>query len=281
MIVPMPMIAAFAEHVRERYKPDRPESFWACTPLFRRLADPSFAGQMINHTLHALSCDPSHIGHWASDWSARQIVLVREPGWTLSLQLIDKPRRYIHSSPSHLLITALSGLPLSGELYDLPPGYDNAVFDPSLKLVPAGPFKLAAGEILAIDADCHVADFRVERPMMLLKLATAPVQTLEWLFSKGTLHPWQANDADAAMTNLRVGAYVLGRLAHQSSLEPIKALTAHANQNVRWAAIQSLGRLSRVEAQKVLRAALDDPHPTVRHAAKQVIDEAERPVRGR
>lgn len=270
----LPMIAAFAEHVRERYTPGQAESFWGCAPLFRRLADPAFAGPMINHTLQLLSHDPGHAG----DWSARQVVLVREPAWTLSLQLIDRPRRYIHSSPSHLLITPLSGLPLSGELYDLPAGYDNAVFDPALKLVAAGPVTLGAGEVLAIDADRQVGDFRIERPLMLLKLATAPVQTLEWLFSKATLHPWQANDADAAMTNLRVGAYVVGRLAHQSSLEPIKALSAHANQNVRWAAIQSLGRLSRAEAQKVLRAALDDPHPTVRHAAKLAMDEAEPPV---
>lgn len=274
MITQLPMIAAFAEHVRERYEPSRPESFWACAPLFRRLADPALAGQMINHTLRMLDCSPPQAG----DWSGRQIVLVNEPTWSLSLQLIDAPRRYIHSSPSDLLITPLSGLPLNGELYGLPASYDNAVFDPSLKLEAAGPFALGAGEVLEVHAGRHAVDFRIDRPLMLLKLATAPVQTLEWLFSKGTLHPWQANDADAAMTNLRVGAYVLGRLAHQSSLEPVKTLTGHANQNVRWAAIQSLGRLSRVEAQKVLREALHDPHPSVRHAARQVIDEAERPA---
>lgn len=272
-----PLMAAFAEQVRKRYSPDKPETFWSCEPLFRHLADPAFAERVINDTLRALSIDPHHCG----DWSNKQIVLAREADWTLSLQQIDAPRRYIHSSPSHLLVAPIGGLPLRGDLYDLPPGYDNAVFDPSLKLEHAGSFTLTDSTVMAIRADRRAVDFRIERPLLLLKLATAPVQTLEWLFSKETLHPWQANDADTSMTNLRVGAYVLGRLAHQSSLEPIRSLTTHANPNVRWAAIQNLGRLSRVEAQKLLRVALDDPHPHVRHAAKQAIEEAERPARRR
>ncbi len=277
MIAQNPLMAAFAELIRKRYSPDRPESFWNCEPLFRHLADPEFAERVINDTLRALSIDPYHSG----DWRAREIMLVRDPGWTLSLQLLEAPDRYIHSSPSHLLISPLSGLPLRGELYALPASYDNAVFDPSLKLEVIGPFALNAYEVLAIRADRHAVDLRIEQPVMLLKLATSPLQALEWLFSKSTLHPWQANDADAAMTNLRVGAYVLGRLSHQSSLEPIKALTGHANPNVRWAAIQNLGRLSRVEAQRYLLAALDDSHPYVRHAARQAMDEAERPMRKR
>ena len=235
-----PLLAAFAEQVRKRYLPDQPETFWTCEPLFRHLADPSFSERMINDTLRALTLDPHHSG----DWPGEQIVLARKPDWTLSLHRIEVASRYIHSTPANLLIAPLGGLPLTGDLYDLPSGYDNAVFDPSLRLDHAGSFTLHDHEVLAIRADRNAVDLRVDRPLMLLKLATAPLQPLEWLFSKETLHPWQANDADASMTNLRISTHVLGRLAHQSSLEPVKALVTHPNPSIRMAAVHPISRRS-------------------------------------
>lgn len=272
-----PLMAAFAEQVRRRYSPSRPESFWACEPLFRHLADPTFAQRAVNDALRAISIDPDHVG----DWSGQQITLMRDPAWTLSLVQIERPHRYIHSSISDLLVAPVGGLPVSVDLYDLPAGFHNAVFDPSLKLDHAGSSTLDDSTVLSVRAERQVIDFRIERPLLLLKLTAAPVHTLEWLFSRDTLHPWQANDADGSMTQLRTGLHVLARFAHQSSLVPIRSLTAHANPNIRWAAIQSLGRLSRADAQSCLRKALDDPHPQLRRAARQALDEADVTVRRR
>lgn len=268
-----PLMAAFAEQMRKRYLPEQPDSFWSCEPLFRHLADPSFSEQMINDSLRQLTLDPVHTG----DWTGQQVVLARRPSWILTLHRIVTPFRYIHSSPSNLLVASLGGLPLAGDLYDLPSAYNSAVFDPSLRLDHAGSFMLNDREVLAIRADRHAVDLRVDRPLTLLRLASAPLQPFEWLFSKETLHPWQAKDAEAAMTNLRISAHVLGRLAHQSSLEPVKALTGHPNPNVRMAALHSLGRISRVDARKALQAALDDPHPGLRRLAKQALDDADLP----
>ena len=68
-------------------------------------------------------------------------------------------------------------------------------------------------------------------------------------------------------------ATILGRLAHQSSLEALEQLTSHGHHAVRWAAVQNIGRLSRSVALVKLEQALDDPHPHVRRAAAKSLQQ--------
>lgn len=271
------LITVFAEQVRTRFQPDRLESFWDCELLFRKLADPGFVEAVLVAQLKALVADPNHVG----DWPPKQIMLHRGAGFALSLAVFDTPRRYIHSTPFLGLYAPIGGRPLVVDRFRLPAGYDNAVFDPSLKLERDAGLTVAPSEVLRLQSQQFAYDFQIGEPQLVLKLTTAPFQMLEWLFSKETLHPWQANDADLSSTQLRVGAYLLGRLAHQSSLAPLQDLAGHANPNVRWAAIQSIGRLSRSEALKRLKVALDDPHPHIRRAAKKSLDHAEQAPRKR
>lgn len=271
------LIAAFAEQVRARFQPDRLESFWDCEPLFRTLLDASFIESVLVGQLKALVADANHVG----DWPPKQVMLHRGTGFALSLAVFDTPRRYVHSTPFLAMYAPVCDKPLQVDRFLLPPGYDNAVFDPALKLLRDASYTVAPNEVLQLRSQQHVYDFQISEPQLVLKLTTAPFQMLEWLFSKETLHPWQANDADLSSTQLRVGAYLLGRLAHQSSLPPLQDLASHANPNVRWAAIQSIGRLSRSEALKRLKVALDDPHPHIRRAAKKSLDRAEQTPRKR
>lgn len=268
MIVQNPLVAAFADEVGKRYAPASPESFWTCEPLFRHLLDRQFAESVINESLRAMTGDPSHAGYGGD----HAMLLACGNGWTLSLRLLARPRRYIHSSASHALVAPVSGQALLVDCYALPVGFRNAVFDPAQKLSRAGSLEVPPGELLELHADGLIHDYRIDTPLLILMLEAAPLDVLKWRFSKDTLHAWQFADADPLASDLKAAAWLAGRLAHQTSLKPLKALAGHGNPGVRWAALQGIGRLSRSEASKLLTQALDDPHPQVRRSAKLALE---------
>jgi len=264
--------ADFVRDVQARFTPARPDTFWGCEEYLRQFLDDGGAARRVNEELHKLVGEELHLG----DWLPNDVVLCRGPGWILSLALLDGPKRYIHALPFHVMYAPLDDTVLAGDRYQLPSQYRNEVFDPSVRLEPAGPVSASRHEILTLHSDQYVYDFEVPRPQAVLRLATTPLRPLEWLFSKGTLQAWQANDADLGFTQLRVAANVLGKIAHQSSIGPLRQMTAHPHHAVRWAAIQSLGRLNRSEALVKIREAVNDPHPHVRRAAQKTLEQLER-----
>ncbi len=269
-------VAAFAEQVGKRYLPARPASFWACEPLFRQLLDPQFAESVINYGLRAMVDDPRQTGNGGG----QTMLLAQTPTWHLALHLLVRPRRYLHSNAGHALVAPLRGRTLTADLYELPAGFRNAVFDPGCKLERIGSQAVPAGDLLALRADGVIHDYRIDAPLLLLIFETAPLAVLEWQFSRETLHAWQFVAADRQVSDLKAAAWLAGRLAHQTSLKPLKALTRHKDPGVRWAALQSIGRLSRSEVRKLLAKALDDPHPLVRRAARQALDRGDPPLQG-
>jgi hypothetical protein len=264
-------LADLAKEVESRYNPADPETFWSCEPGVRRLIAEGSIREWINRELGALRSDPAHTGNWA----ANEAILHQGNGWTVSIAKFDSPRRFIHVLPFVAFYVPLDAA-LSGNKYRLPANFRNDVFDPAVRLEPAGPITVSPGEPLKLETSRYAYDFHIPGPLPVLRVATSAVRPLEWLFSKGTLQAWQANDAELSSTQLRVAAYVLGKIAHHSSIEPLRALSSHKHHAVRWAAIQNLGRLSRTEALAKIREAVNDPHPHVRRAAQKTLDQLEK-----
>ncbi|MGH8222056.1 MAG: HEAT repeat domain-containing protein [Woeseiaceae bacterium] len=264
-------LADFAQDIESRYKTSEPETFWRCEEPIVRFLSEGAVSQWLNQQLRSLIGDDRHLG----DWSATEAILHRSNAWTFSVSVFDTPRRFIHALPFLALYAPLDG-ELTCERYRLPEGYRNDVFDPGLRLEAAGTVRAGRGEVLRLETDRYAYDFHVPRPLTVLRFVSAPLRPMEWLFSKSTLQAWQANDADLSSTQLRVAAFVLGKIAHQSSIGPLRQLAAHPHHAVRWAAIQSLGRLSRSEALVKIREAVNDPHPHVRRAAQKTLDALER-----
>ncbi len=264
--------ADFLRDVQARFILSQPESFWACEEYLRRFLDNDGATQCLNHELRKLVADEHYLG----DWLPNDVVLCRGSGWSLSVALLDGSKRYIHALPFQAMYAPLDEARLTGDRYLLPPEYRNEVFDPTVRLEPAGTVSAGRHEIIALHSDQYAYDFQVQKPQAVVCLATTVLRPLEWLFSKGTLQAWQANDADLGFTQLRVAANVLGRIAHQSSIGPLRQLATHPHHAVRWAAIQNLGRLNRSEALVKIREAVNDPHPHVRRAAQKTLDALER-----
>lgn len=269
---PLPYrLAEFIKDVQSRYSPDKAETFWACEPFVRRLLDEGVIQSWFNERLRALIADPHHAG----DWRANEVTFHRGNGWSVSVTLFDTTRQYIHALP-FLGIYAPLGVELTAEKYKLPDNYRNDVFDPSVRLEAAGRISVPGGQLLRLETDRYAYDFQVPKLQAVLRFSSGVVRPLEWLFSKSGFQAWQANDADLTFTQLRVAAYVLGKIAHQSSTEPLKLLSTHSHHAVRWAAIQNLGRLNRSEALVKIREAVSDPHPHVRRAAQKTLDQLDR-----
>jgi HEAT repeats len=264
-------LADFVHDVRAQYDPERPETFWSCEQTVRRALDEGVVPTWFNEQLSALAKD----SHFLGDWGASEVILHSEPAWAVSVALFDMPRRFIHALPFVALYVPLAS-ELTGDRYRLPETFRNDVFDPAVQLAPAGSVRAKQGEVLRLETDTYAYDFHVPKALPVLRFVSASTRPLEWLFSKSNLQAWQANDADLSSTQLRVAAYVLGKIAHHSSIDPLRQLASHPHHAVRWAAIQNLGRLSRSEALIKIREAVNDPHPHVRRAAQKTLDQLDR-----
>ena len=266
----------FVHEVRRHYDVRDVATFWQCESGLRTAAMDGSLSAWVNAELRRLVLDNSHAG----DWHPNEVTLYRDDYFTLSLALFSTPRRYIHILPFYAMYVPLCG-PLTYDRYELPSNYRNDVFDPSLTLTPAGTHTAPECEVIRINSERYGYDLKVTQPSPILRLATSIVRPLEWLFSRTTLQAWQANDADLTFTQLRVAAHVLGRLAHQSSIGPLRRLTSHPHHAVRWAAIQNLGRLNRSEAIVKIRDAVHDTHPHVRRAAQRTLERLRNPSEDR
>lgn len=270
MIAPREPISSFLEEVRPLFNRQSLQTFWDCATGLRRLVSSGLVEAWFNAELRRLVADQHYLGTWQSN----DFVLHEDPECVLSITFFDAPQRYIHVLPYFGMYIPLR-TSLTCDRYELPSTIRNDVFDPALRLQPAGTFSAAPGETLLLESDRYAYDLKISSPQAVLRFVTRPIRTLEWLFSRSTLQAWQANDADLSFTQLRIAAHVLGKVAHQSSINPLRQLASHPHHAVRWAAIQNLGRLNRSEAIIKIREALHDVHPHVRRAAQKTLERLE------
>lgn len=256
----------FVHEVHSQYLTIEAKTFWACEPLLERFLAENVAERWLTEQLRQMASFGSDL----SGWQAKEAQVHRGDGWLLSLAILDSPLRFIHLAPYLAFYSPLRG-ELTVDRYRLPPGFRNDVFDPNVRLGPPERITVGTREILRLDSTAFAYDFQLTEPIPIVRFTSRYLQPLEWLFSKTTLQAWQANDADVHFTQLRVAAQVLGKIAHQSSLEPLSRLSHHPHHAVRWAAIQNLGRISRTAALPRVREAASDVHPHVRRAAEKTL----------
>ena len=258
---------ALVQQVDREFDRERLASFWDLEPALRQLLAGPFATQALNAELQNLVAHPAYTGPWRPN----QLTLHRGRGFALVLHLFESSRRYVHSQPFLAMVSPLAGAPLTYTRYQFPVDYRNEIFNPGLRIHTPVIGEVAAGEVLCMHSDRYLYDFHLEAAVPMLRLTTAPFHSMEWLFNRETGYAWQANDSEITATQLRVAAYILGKLADPSSVEPLKQLTEHPHHAVRWAAVQSLGRINRSAAVEKLQASLDDPHPHIRRAAAKTL----------
>jgi len=258
----------FVEDVQSRYSVLEAETFWACEPLFKRFLGEGSAIRWLNGQLAGLLDGAFQ----QTEVAEKQALMHQGDGWAISVATLEPARRFIHALPYYAFYSPLAE-DLVVDRYRLPNGFRNDVFDPSLRISHLDTLNIAKGDVLKLETQQYAYDFRLTKSLPILRFVSRCVRPLEWLFSRSTLQAWQANDAELRLTQLRVAAHALGKIAHQSSIEPLQRLSSHSHHAVRWAAIQNLGRLSRSAALAKIKEAVNDPHPHVKRAAQKTLEQ--------
>jgi hypothetical protein len=105
-------------------------------------------------------------------------------------------------------------------------------------------------------------------PTVALVLEVEESLRMSWRYDGKTLLPVSmvASSGEAARLEFALG--VLARLGDQRSTTAVQELFWHPDHVVRWAAVRTLMKLDRSAGLDLLEAALRDPHPHVRQAAR-------------
>ncbi|WP_029922952.1 HEAT repeat domain-containing protein [Nevskia soli] len=243
------------------------DQFWSLKDEFGIFASSGFPALWVNGHLAEMLRKPADAGLWF--WPQFDIQQIN--GLTIAVRVIGDQQPFQSSSEAAMYVP-IGPQSLHCDLYHLPP-HANDVFDPKLRLEPAGRVTARPGEILLAEPDM-VYDFQAgagDSPVVAVVLTTPFALRLKWIFDRNTMKALWATDADVIDMQLRAASDVLGNLRDPSSLEVLEWLSTHRHHAVRWSAIQNVARIKASSARPLLKRALDDPHPLVQAAAAKTL----------
>jgi len=246
-------------------RPETAEVFFARADRFAALLASSLLRDLICDELAGLLASPTRT---IQDSFPGVWIVAGDRRFELALVTTSEPTDILHGSPRHRLIGV--GVPGSVELelFAHAQPHPGDVFDRSLLLAPLGTRSLRSGEVLAQRAWFDVVEPTARAPGHLLSFATAPVDRLRWTYDRATLRPRSPTPTDLAIHRLE---YAIGTLLHLGSpdaVEVLAGLATYPAHHIRWSAIRAVTELDPARGRELLAAALADPHPHVRQAAR-------------
>lgn len=172
----------------------------------------------------------------------------------------------------HQVIAACGALPLEGERYTQDVAPDPEVMDPSYALTRRGGFTLHRGETLHLRPRRDVVDLAARLEDRLALVLDGPhALTQQWVYARSTRLPVSSVAADPHDARLEAAMRLLRVLGHTGGAPAVLALTEHPAHFVRWTAIRHALALDPAQGRLRLAAAVDDPHPHVRAAARRAM----------
>jgi HEAT repeat protein len=99
------------------------------------------------------------------------------------------------------------------------------------------------------------------------------VDRLRWTYSRETLRPLKPTPASLSANHLEYAIGTLLHLDHPDAVAALSGLASHPAHHVRWSAIRAVVELDPERGAALLTAALADPHPHVRNAARRGLDQ--------
>jgi len=171
-----PQMSRFIAEVERRYRRDDMDSFWELEDEFRQLCRAMRFCSSSGRTGSDGRNSGPHRAMAAESTDHSPWTRVRTVG------LDGRTGASLHSFnlfPGHVCADRC-GLPGLRDL-QAAPDYRNSMFDPAVKLEPAGTGLTAPGGILLLQSKQYAYDFQVARPQPVLKFATASFEPMEWL----------------------------------------------------------------------------------------------------
>lgn len=209
----------------------------------------------------------------------------RNESFLVAIQLVDgSPTDQQTSRPKTIATTLENGLQavinrgstLTIEEYRLPSGTDVSVFDPDIRLIFSGHYKMepesgshrySAGSVYLTEQS---------GPVCIVRLREVATLDFQWTFDSTGLTPLYHSVSLPSLGRFEtiidlISSFAGERMSLDTATLHLAQLSKHRLHFVRWKAVQSLGRIDGALATDILKSMLDDPHPHVRLAANDIL----------
>ncbi len=259
----------------ERALPAWPDGMDACAEALGSLATSDDLGARVAAELAALVERPARTPAataslhcwvlWAGARGAK-LCLVRVPSGA------GDDAAYLTDAASHQLLTPVGPDPVEGDLYEQRDAPDPEVMRAGCVLRARRRVALRAGDVLSLRPRRDVFDFLPsDGPRYALVFDGPRVHTQQWVYARETLLPATSLAADPHDARLEAAMRLLRVLGHTPGAPAVAALARHGAHFVRWTAVRHASGLDPARGLALLRAAVDDPHPHVRDAARRAL----------
>ncbi|MDC0668492.1 HEAT repeat domain-containing protein [Nannocystis radixulma] len=269
-----PELAALVATLDGSGRAEDAETFFARADAFAAVLASTTIAALVRHELAALVGDPARTiqDSFEGTW-----IVAADPRFELALVAApaadEAPSSILHGSPRHRLLGVFGCEAVEVEWFEHSRAHPIDVFDRSLVLAPLGVRTLRRGEVLRQRAWFDVVAPRpVREPGYLLVFASAPVDRLRWTYERATLRPHRPTPTSLTINHIEYAIGTLLHLGHPESAAAIEGLVEHPAHHIRWTAIRAIVELDQARGVELLAAALNDPHPHVRSAARRGLD---------
>lgn len=240
--------------------------FAGLVPVFERLA--CRARPCAEELLLAELAELHERPHYhAEGWDTNQLLLEVNKNFSLGISLLQATPAHLLNAVADAAYIVLGTAPFSYSLYKMPADMDRNVFRADLEPRFHASRTVLPGQMLQLQAGIDIIDWRVEEPVMLLRLIAAPSERVQWVYQKHPVRPWFIASVDPGVTQLSALSAYFADARYVPALGALEELLRHPSHQVRWESAGALWKIDRDTGLAALRQLLDDPHPHVHRAA--------------
>jgi hypothetical protein len=263
-VIALPRLRQFVDSIEQTLTPDE-ESFFACEEVFRDLIrDEAFVRDLARYEVERLRGNPFYAFPRSTEWQMQVFTGAR---FQLVLRLVDGAASVdpetLPGLPQHVIIGVCGPGSVSCQHF----------VEELNGLARSGREALAAGATRAFRAGRDVAHLGTSLDFtVLLSLIHRQAQPTYRTFDYRTLEGVQLSASDPGTSRLEFATKLLAELDYTPASDAVAGLCEHPLHFVRWSAMRGLARLDPERALPLIEAAMEDPHPHVREAARKSLD---------
>jgi hypothetical protein len=270
----IPALQEFSDAALALFRPADPATLFGCRAALERLVGTDWLERLVSTELAHLAGLRDRSG---GGLNGRRMTLFGAGGMALSLVVLPPapatpPGQLFGAVRNHLFAVRGPGeLAIARFFQPWPHPID--VLDRARRLEDRGVQTVQPGQSAAVLLGHDVVTVRAcGAPVVALMLEAEAAASLCWRYDGSTLLPVATVRAAGEVTRLEFAAGAVARLGDERCTPALQSLFRHPDHVVRWAAARALMQVDRPAGEALLAAALEDPHPHLRQAARIAVD---------
>lgn len=247
------------------------ENFWDFEAAFQDFFASDFLSNFLRGELRKIASEKDYDRVLSDD----EVELVRGEGFRVSMGKLKARSDYseVICYASDFMYINLGPSKLRLEVFNIPANCDITFFDRTVRLSPVYRREQAVGEIIKVNAGRDILKFAPLEfdTFQLFIVSLKPRVPLLWHFDAKTFEPKYCTSANLMSSRLQTAMDILVRMGRADAIPEIAGAARSKDHFVRWSAISSVLCMDELEGTRLLKGALEDPHPDVREAAAEAL----------